>query len=151
MTSRNNRNPPDSIMIFSLSLVIKAKNLTDDKDYRSPGFIAPEVITKQQSGAEADIFSCGAIMYMLLSGISPFSGLTLEEVIKKNKKGNIEYPDDIWKYPSPEALDLTKKMLEKDYTKRFTIDQCLDHNWFKEEGKYNNLKLALFNIKNNKE
>jgi serine/threonine protein kinase len=35
-------------------------------------YIAPEILEQQESGTEADLWSFGVILYMLLSGMSPF-------------------------------------------------------------------------------
>jgi calcium-dependent protein kinase len=37
----------------------------------SPFYLAPEVLNRR-SGPEADIFSAGVILYILLSGVPPF-------------------------------------------------------------------------------
>jgi calcium-dependent protein kinase len=37
-----------------------------------------------------------------------------------------------WKDVSPSAIDLIKNMLNKNPSKRYTAEMCLDHKWFKE-------------------
>ena len=39
----------------------------------TPYYIAPEVLAKAY-GAKCDIWSCGVITYIVLSGIPPFNG-----------------------------------------------------------------------------
>ncbi len=39
-----------------------------------PQFMAPEVVAKQAYGVGADLWSCGVLMYILLSGRPPFYG-----------------------------------------------------------------------------
>lgn len=87
-------------------------------------------------------------MYMLLTGISPFAAPKVEEITEKNRVGEVEYPPDLCKLISHEALDLMKNMLQIDQYKRLTAVQCLKHSWFIKEWKNNTLGFALMNIQN---
>lgn len=40
----------------------------------TPHFMAPEVVQRQSYGKPADIWSCGVLLYTLLSGTLPFMG-----------------------------------------------------------------------------
>jgi len=42
----------------------------------TPEFVAPEVLAFEPVGLEADMWSIGVITYILLSGCSPFQGMT---------------------------------------------------------------------------
>ena len=54
----------------------------------------------------------------------------MEEIIKRNKAGDIEYPKGLWSLVSPEALDLVMKMTDRDQYERPTAKDCLLHKWF---------------------
>lgn len=59
----------------------------------TPGFVAPEVLSTTVSNkytTKVDVFSCGCILYKLLTGRSVFNGSTFEEVLRENKKCEID-------------------------------------------------------------
>jgi calcium-dependent protein kinase len=93
-------------------------------------YIAPEVIDRNYS-FPCDIWSCGIIMYILLSGYPPFNSDDDNEIFNVIKKSQLYFPDEEWNYISPQAKDLLKKILVKDPAKRISIKEILDHDWFK--------------------
>ncbi|NNE00868.1 MAG: protein kinase [Pirellulaceae bacterium] len=62
-------------------------NLTDDLIVGTPGYIAPEVVTSngQEIGPASDIYSLGAIAYMMLTGRLPFTG-THKEIYRQQMR-----------------------------------------------------------------
>jgi len=60
------------IIDFGTSLVYDANRNLDEK-LGTPYYIAPEVINKNYN-EKCDIWSCGVIVFILLSGMPPFNG-----------------------------------------------------------------------------
>jgi calcium-dependent protein kinase len=97
----------------------------------TPYYIAPEVIAKQYN-EKCDIWSLGVILYILLAGVPPFHGGTLDDdriIIQSITKGEYSFGDKEWKNISPEAKELIRKMLTIDKNKRPSAETCLKHPW----------------------
>jgi eukaryotic-like serine/threonine-protein kinase len=59
------------------------KNLSNPKSLKKKGtlvgtedYIPPEILALEESGPEADLWSLGVIIFMMLSSMSPFKGQT---------------------------------------------------------------------------
>jgi|TARA_B100001540_G_scaffold284377_1_gene276634 calcium-dependent protein kinase len=109
------------------------ENQTFTEFVGSPYYMAPEVLGYRYS-LEADVWSCGVILYILLSGVPPFWGQTEKatfDAIKRYKKGvePLDFDSAPWPSVSDEAKELIRGMLELDPKKRLTAKQVLTHPW----------------------
>ena len=95
LISQRNKKGFNTIKIIDFGTAI----LFNKKDKKLAGsiyYLAPEIISKNRNYTEkCDIWSCGIIMYILLSGRPPFNGESDEEILKKIMQNNI----DLEKYP----------------------------------------------------
>lgn len=73
-------------------------------------FMAPEVITKNYSSSW-DMWSAGAILYVMLSGYPPFDGQTQEEIFEAILQGEVDFEDEVWNEVSDEGKDLISRLL----------------------------------------
>ena len=95
----------------------------------SPYYAAPEVIEGQQYvGPEADIWSLGIILYILLSGRLPFVEDNLKKLCVKIKA--LDYTIPSW--VSKGAKDLIRRLLTIDRRARITMAEVKNHYWLKE-------------------
>jgi calcium-dependent protein kinase len=106
------------------------KNKKMSKINGTPYYIAPEVLDEKYD-EKCDIWSCGVILYILLSGYPPFNGDTDVDIMKSVRKGVYDFDTDEWKTVSSEAKDLISNMLKYDPAQRFSAKQVLSHVWFK--------------------
>ena len=83
-----------------------------------------------------------------LSGVFPFSGNSLEEIVERNTEAELYYPKEIWKNVSSEALDLVMKMTDRDQYKRPSAKDCLNHPWFTIKPSKKSLKFVVENLRN---
>lgn len=74
----------------------------------SPHYASPEIIRGvKYHGPAADIWSCGVILFALLTGTLPFDDDNIRKLLQKVKTGIYALPD----YVSADARDLVKRML----------------------------------------
>ncbi|CAN0109081.1 unnamed protein product, partial [Sphacelaria rigidula] len=91
-------------------------------------YVAPEVLTLNGYGKEADIWSVGTIMYLLMRGRLPFDGETREEIIENTIHATLAWQTDhVWAGFSDDGKDLVLGMLNKDVSKRYTAKDVLRH------------------------
>lgn len=106
----------------------------------SPYYVAPEVLRKNYSH-EADMWSLGVILYILLSGLPPFWGDTEEQIFKMVLRGHIDFKTDPWPKISDAAKDCVKRLLQQDVSQRATAQDILKHDWLVKEGAANDVLL----------
>ncbi|WVZ99742.1 hypothetical protein U9M48_045001 [Paspalum notatum var. saurae] len=117
---------------FGLSVFFKPGEQFKDL-VGSAYYVAPEVL-KRRYGAEADIWSAGVILYILLSGVPPFWAENEEGIFDAVLRGHIDFASDPWPSISNGAKDLVKKMLQQDPKERLTAAEILNHPWIREDG-----------------
>ncbi|CAI5759851.1 unnamed protein product [Candida verbasci] len=90
----------------------------------SPHYASPEIVAgKNYHGAPSDIWSCGIILFALLTGHLPFDDENIRKLLLKVQSGKFSMPHDL----SWEAKDLIMKMLKVNPNDRITMDAILTH------------------------
>ena len=117
-------------------------------------YCSPEVL-KNYYSKECDMWSCGVIMYALLSGHFPFFGKTEDEIQNKILSGKYTFNKKYFSDVSESAKDLIKKCLIYNKNKRITAKEALKHEFFADDINPNNIfedeidsKNVLISIKN---
>jgi calcium-dependent protein kinase len=111
---------------------IADKNKLENKLVGTVHYVAPEVIQKKYN-EKCDLWSCGVIMYVLLSRKPPFAGENTDEIIEKIKKGSYDLKSHPFDTLSANAKDLIQKLLTKDVNQRISAVEALNHPWFEEQ------------------
>ncbi|KAL5566339.1 hypothetical protein UlMin_029503 [Ulmus minor] len=112
---------------FGLSVFYKPGESFSDV-VGSPYYVAPEVLRKHY-GPEADVWSAGVILYILLSGVPPFWAETEMGIFRQILQGKLDFESEPWPGISESAKDLIRKMLERNPKKRPTAHEVLCHPW----------------------
>ena len=94
-------------------------------------YCSPEVVDDLYDEI-SDEWSCGVLMYMLLSGEPPFQGNSEEEIFKKIKKCEYSFKPKEFECVSKNCKDLITKLLEPKKRKRIKANEALRHPFFTE-------------------
>ncbi|KAG1667632.1 hypothetical protein FOA52_001688 [Chlamydomonas sp. UWO 241] len=117
---------------FGLSTFFQ-ENRTYTDIVGSPYYVAPEVLRRAYS-KEADIWSCGVMLYILLCGFPPFSGSNEKAIFRNVMSQPLDFSQNPWPKISEPAKDCVRRMLQRDPKKRATAQEILQHEWMKENG-----------------
>ena len=90
-------------------------------------YIAPEVLTSTYT-EKCDVWSCGVIMYILLSGQPPFKGRSDPEILESVKTAKVTYDGEPWSEISAEAKSLLQALLCPQQV-RLSALKALQHPW----------------------
>ncbi|KAI5084133.1 hypothetical protein GOP47_0000302 [Adiantum capillus-veneris] len=117
---------------FGLSLFINQGDVLKDI-VGSAYYVAPEVL-RQHYGPEADVWSVGVILYILLSGVPPFWAETEQGIFNAILKGKFDLRSAPWPNISSGAKELIKNLLKQDPKERWTPTAVLNHPWVRVGG-----------------
>ncbi|XP_020108493.1 calcium/calmodulin-dependent serine/threonine-protein kinase 1-like isoform X1 [Ananas comosus] len=118
------------VIDFGLSDFVKPDERLNDI-VGSAYYVAPEVLHRSY-GTEADMWSIGVIVYILLCGSRPFWARTESGIFRAVLKAEPSFDEPPWPSLSAEAKDFVRRLLNKDYRKRMTASQALCHPWIRE-------------------
>ncbi|CAB1346505.1 unnamed protein product [Coregonus sp. 'balchen'] len=82
--------------------------------------MAPEVVKREPYGKPVDVWGCGVILFILLSGCLPFYG-TKERLFEAICRGKYKLNPRQWGHISESAKDLVRRMLMLDPAERITL------------------------------
>lgn len=88
-------------------------------------YVAPEVLTMQGYGKEADLWSVGVIMFLVLCGKLPFDGQNHNEIIRCTIAAEVRVSSAIWWKLSDNARSLIQSLLKKDPKLRISAKNAL--------------------------
>ena len=130
MITQRNEYGVIKIMDFGLSKILSPNEKMVD-GFGTLSYVAPEVLKRTPYNKEIDIWSMGILLYYMLSGNLPFKGHKEQEVAEKIVFDELEFNFEDWETRSQKVKDLIYNCLEKNPEERITIDQFINHPWFK--------------------
>ena len=114
------------IIDFGLSNYCKNKEYLHSS-CGSPCYASPEMLSgNPYKGSTTDLWSSGIVLYSMLVGSLPFDDQEIQKLYAQIKLGKFYLPSTL----SLEAIDLLKRILEVNPSKRITIEEIKEHPWF---------------------
>ncbi len=97
----------------------------------TPNYIAPEILEKGKKGHDhmVDIWSLGIIMFAMLTSKPPFQSTTTDEIYRRAKERDYEWPAPDAKVISEEAKHVVASMLQEAHM-RPDPDAIVEHPFF---------------------
>ncbi|XP_054820862.1 CBL-interacting serine/threonine-protein kinase 1-like isoform X1 [Prosopis cineraria] len=96
----------------------------------SPCYVAPEVLANRgYEGATSDTWSCGVILFVILTGYLPFEDRNIAVLYQKISKGDVRMP----KWLSSGAQNLLRRILDPNPLTRITLAGIKDDEWFQQD------------------
>uniref|UniRef100_A0A8C5NRY0 Serine/threonine-protein kinase Chk2 n=1 Tax=Junco hyemalis TaxID=40217 RepID=A0A8C5NRY0_JUNHY len=103
----------------------------------TPMYLAPEVLNSLGTAGYSravDCWSLGVILFVCLCGYPPFNEQNTQLSLRDQiTRGKYTFIPKEWKHVSDMALDLVKKLLVVDPSKRLTTEEALEHPWLQDE------------------
>ena len=132
LTNHNNK-IEIRILDFGLSKIL-GPNQYCNEGYGTPGYAAPEVISRYNYNFEADVWSIGVITFFLFEGKLPFdyirNGCIEKDIIENTLLDEVKIdPNKMQKY-SKYATKFIKDLMNKNTFERPNIKEVLEHEWF---------------------
>mmetsp|Transcript_88774 Transcript_88774/g.286894 ORF Transcript_88774/g.286894 Transcript_88774/m.286894 type:complete len:570 (+) Transcript_88774:123-1832(+) len=122
------------IIDFGFSCTFKEGQLLTTK-LGTPAYSSPQVFAGQYDQS-CDLWSVGAMLYVLLSGQPPFQGRTDAEVIQNVKRGNYAFKGATWDVVGDVAKDMVRRMLKFNPQERASAQQALQHVYIRDSGEH---------------
>uniref|UniRef100_A0A7N0U992 non-specific serine/threonine protein kinase n=1 Tax=Kalanchoe fedtschenkoi TaxID=63787 RepID=A0A7N0U992_KALFE len=135
---------PMKVIDFGLSDFIRTDQRLNDI-VGSAYYVSPEVLHRSYS-VEADMWSIGVIVYILLCGSRPFWARTESGIFRSVLRADPNFNDSPWPSITPEAKDFVKRLLNKDYRKRMTAAQAMTHPWLRSEQQTVALDILVYKL-----
>jgi serine/threonine protein kinase len=117
---------------FGIARVLKPDNAQDTSG--TPGYMAPEVLCRQNHGIAVDYFAVGVMAYEFMLGRRPYCGRNRAEIKDAVLARQVSLrQSDIPQGWSLEAVDFINKMIQRKPSSRLGFngpDEVRKHPWF---------------------
>ncbi|HXH29042.1 MAG TPA: protein kinase [Candidatus Polarisedimenticolia bacterium] len=85
----------------------------------SPMYMSPEQIQAQPIDRRTDVYSLGAVLYYMVTGVEPFAGRDMQEILMKHLQGRPRPPHEVDPSVPRPLSDAIQRALDPDRARRF--------------------------------
>lgn len=97
-----------------------------------PYYVCPEAIRHKTYDHRCDIWALGVILYIMITGVPPFSGKDDREILRAVRRGAYNLSGNDLNTASPDLRNLIARILTS-VEKRLSIPEILNHPWIRKE------------------
>ena len=97
-------------------------------------YASPELISRIPYRETPDVWGIGVILYILLTGKSPFYGENDQEIVNRILNKKIDVENERWNGISNDAKDVVVRLLTRKPSDRMNLENLLAHSWFDDVG-----------------
>lgn len=102
----------------------------------TPAFVAPEIIVGKPYNTQADMWSVGCLIFMLIGGYPPFQDETHRGLFRKIRASDFTFHKTYWSNVSLQSKQLITNLLTVDPNERLDATASLQSEWCKEKAEH---------------
>lgn len=113
----------------------------------TPEFVAPEIVNYEPIGFPSDMWSIGVMTFVILTGLSPFLGDSVQETFSHITAVSYDFESAEFNDISENAKSFISHLLINQMSERLTAVECLHHPWLSHETRQMMKSLKKDNLK----
>ena len=113
------------------------------KRYGTPYYIAPEVLQGSYT-EKCDVWSCGVLLFILLSGEPPFPGRDPKTIMTNVMRGTFQFASPVWASISSSAKEVITRMLTRDPEVRPSASDVWSSPWIQGTDNFDHTLMPQF-------
>jgi hypothetical protein len=111
------------IMDFGIAKIPASQLTAAGEFFGTPSYMSPEQARGDTLDGRSDLFSLGAILYLLLTGVPAFSGISVPAILLRLSSEEPPAPSTLVPGIPPEVDRLVTRMLQKEPARRLASGQ----------------------------
>jgi serine/threonine protein kinase len=118
-------NGQPKLMDFGIAKVPAAQLTSAGEFFGTPSYMSPEQATGEPLDARSDVFSLGAVLYLMLTGMRAFDAPSVPGILARVAKKDPPAPSKVMPGVPPVLDDVVARALAKDTGQRYATAQML--------------------------